>query len=95
MAERATARERPKADRKTEPDEPFLRAFGERIRAQRARRGMSRKLLAEHAGISERYITQIESGKGNISLVLLRRHALASDEQWSPPPYAKPRRHFD
>ncbi|HYH08455.1 MAG TPA: helix-turn-helix transcriptional regulator [Thermoanaerobaculia bacterium] len=58
-------------------DEAYLRAFGERIRAERARRGMSRKLLADHAGISERYITQIESGKGNISLVLLRHVASA------------------
>ncbi len=56
-------------------DEQFLRAFGERIRAERARRGMSRKLLAHHAGMSERYITQIETGKGNISLVLLRHVA--------------------
>jgi XRE family aerobic/anaerobic benzoate catabolism transcriptional regulator len=58
-------------------DDLFLRAFGERIRAERARRGMSRKLLADHAGISERYITQIESGKGNISIVLLRHVAAA------------------
>ncbi|HKO56012.1 MAG TPA: helix-turn-helix transcriptional regulator [Thermoanaerobaculia bacterium] len=55
----------------------FLRSFGERIRAERARRGMSRKLLADHAGISERYITQIESGKGNISILLLRQVAAA------------------
>ncbi len=58
-------------------DDAFLQAFGERIRAERARRGMSRKLLAHHAGISERYITQIESGKGNISIVLLRHVAAA------------------
>lgn len=58
-------------------DDAFLHAFGERIRAERARRGMSRKLLAHHAGISERYITQIESGKGNISIVLLRHVAAA------------------
>jgi XRE family transcriptional regulator, aerobic/anaerobic benzoate catabolism transcriptional regulator len=58
-------------------DDAFLHAFGERIRAERARRGMSRKLLAHHAGISERYITQIESGKGNISIVLLRHVATA------------------
>ncbi len=49
--------------------------FGERIRGERARRGMSRKLLAKHAGISERYITQLESGKGNISIVLLKQIA--------------------
>src|SRR4051794_39821266 len=53
------------SDMSTTTDSAFLRAFGDRIRAERARRGMSRKLLAHHAGISERYITQIESGKGN------------------------------
>lgn len=58
-------------------DEEYLRAFGERLRAERARRGMSRKLLAHHAGLSERYITQIESGKGNISILLLRHVAEA------------------
>lgn len=56
-------------------DEEFLRAFGVRVRAERARRGMSRRLLAHHAGISERYITQLESGKGNISILLLRHVA--------------------
>lgn len=54
-------------------DEAFLRAFGDRIRGERARRGMSRKLLADHAGISERYLTQLESGKGNVSILLLRQ----------------------
>lgn len=53
-------------------DQQFLRAFGERLRAERARRGMSRKLLAEQANVSERYVTQIESGKGNVSIVILR-----------------------
>lgn len=55
----------------------FLRALGERLRGERARRGMSRKLLAKHAGISERYITQLESGKGNVSVLLLSRIAKA------------------
>ena len=36
-------------------------------------RGMSRKVLAKVSGISERYIAQLESGKGNVSIVLLRR----------------------
>lgn len=58
-------------------DQEFLRAFGERIRGERARRGMSRRLLAQHAGISERYLTQLESGKGNVSIVLLRHVATA------------------
>jgi XRE family aerobic/anaerobic benzoate catabolism transcriptional regulator len=58
-------------------DDAFLRQFGNRIRAERARRGMSRRLLASHAGISERYLTQLESGKGNVSIVLLRHIASA------------------
>ena len=36
---------------------------------------MSRRLLAQHAGISERYLTQLESGKGNVSVLLLRHIA--------------------
>jgi XRE family transcriptional regulator, aerobic/anaerobic benzoate catabolism transcriptional regulator len=55
----------------------FLRTLGERVRGERARRGMSRKLLARHAQISERYVTQLESGKGNVSIVLLNQIASA------------------
>lgn len=58
-------------------DAAFLRAFGDRIRGERARRGMSRRLLAHHAGVSERYLTQLESGKGNVSVILLRHIAKA------------------
>lgn len=58
-------------------DEDFLRLFGDRVRGERARRGMSRKLLAEHASISERYITQLESGRGNVSILILRQIAAA------------------
>lgn len=65
------------ANPELEHDQAFLRAFGERIRGERARRGMSRKLLADHAGISERYLTQLESGKGNVSVLLLRHVATA------------------
>lgn len=58
-------------------DEEFLRSFGERVRGERARRGMSRRLLADHAGISERYISQLEAGRGNVSLLLLRQISTA------------------
>jgi XRE family aerobic/anaerobic benzoate catabolism transcriptional regulator len=51
----------------------FLEALGQRVRTMRALRGMSRKVLAKVSGISERYIAQLESGKGNVSIVLLRR----------------------
>jgi XRE family transcriptional regulator, aerobic/anaerobic benzoate catabolism transcriptional regulator len=55
----------------------FLEQLGQRVRTMRALRGMSRKVLAKVSGISERYIAQLESGKGNVSIVLLRRVANA------------------
>ncbi|HEX2655984.1 MAG TPA: helix-turn-helix transcriptional regulator [Xanthobacteraceae bacterium] len=55
----------------------FLAALGERVRMMRARRGMSRKALAKHSDVSERYLAQLEAGKGNCSIVLLRRIASA------------------
>jgi XRE family aerobic/anaerobic benzoate catabolism transcriptional regulator len=51
----------------------FLEQLGLRVRTMRGLRGMSRKVLAKVSGISERYIAQLESGKGNVSIVLLRR----------------------
>src|ERR1700751_2228202 len=56
-----------------DPESSFLEQLGQRVRTMRALRGMSRKLLAKVSGISERYIAQLESGKGNVSIVLLRR----------------------
>jgi XRE family aerobic/anaerobic benzoate catabolism transcriptional regulator len=55
------------------PESGFLEQLGRRVRTMRALRGMSRKVLARVSGISERYIAQLESGKGNVSIVLLRR----------------------
>jgi XRE family aerobic/anaerobic benzoate catabolism transcriptional regulator len=55
----------------------YLRRLGERVRILRNQRGMSRKALAAHARVSERYIAQMEAGKGNCSIVLLRRIARA------------------
>jgi XRE family transcriptional regulator, aerobic/anaerobic benzoate catabolism transcriptional regulator len=56
-----------------DPESTFLQLLGQRVRTMRALRGMSRKVLAKVSGISERYIAQLESGKGNVSIVLLRR----------------------
>jgi XRE family transcriptional regulator, aerobic/anaerobic benzoate catabolism transcriptional regulator len=56
-----------------EPETSFLEQLGQRVRTMRALRGMSRKVLAKVSDISERYIAQLESGKGNVSIVLLRR----------------------
>jgi len=54
-------------------DAAYLRRVGERVREARARRGMTRKLLARDSGVSERYIAQLEAGQGNISILLLRQ----------------------
>jgi XRE family transcriptional regulator, aerobic/anaerobic benzoate catabolism transcriptional regulator len=58
-----------------DPETGFLEQLGQRVRTMRALRGMSRKVLAKVSGISERYIAQLEGGKGNVSIVLLRRVA--------------------
>src|SRR4029077_21288805 len=56
-----------------DPETGFLEQLGQRVRTMRALHGMSRQLLAKVSGISERYIAQLESGKGNVSIMLLRR----------------------
>jgi XRE family aerobic/anaerobic benzoate catabolism transcriptional regulator len=57
----------------TSDGDHYLRHLGERVREERARRGMTRKTLARDSGLSERYLAQLESGKGNISIKLLRQ----------------------
>ncbi|MGB6237254.1 MAG: helix-turn-helix domain-containing protein, partial [Bradyrhizobium sp.] len=57
----------------SDPETGFLEQLGQRVRNMRALRGMSRKVLAKVSGISERYIAQLEAGRGNVSIVLLRR----------------------
>jgi len=59
--------------------DPYLRKLGERVRDARARHGMTRRMLAHDSGVSERYLAQLESGRGNFSIVLLRRVAAALD----------------
>jgi XRE family aerobic/anaerobic benzoate catabolism transcriptional regulator len=54
-----------------------LKVLAERVRQARARRGMTRKQLAHDSGVSERYLAQIETGKGNISVLVLRQLAKA------------------
>lgn len=55
----------------------YLPRLGERVRTVRSRRAMSRKALARHSDVSERYLAQLEGGTGNCSIVLLRRIARA------------------
>ena len=69
-----TTRAQPAASRNTDA---YLHRLGERVRTLRNQRGMTRKALAQHAKVSERYLAQLEAGQGNISIVLLRRIARA------------------
>jgi XRE family transcriptional regulator, aerobic/anaerobic benzoate catabolism transcriptional regulator len=58
-------------------DLAFLQALGQRVRLLRARRGMTRRILAAQSGVSERYISAVEAGTGNGSILLLRALAEA------------------
>jgi XRE family transcriptional regulator, aerobic/anaerobic benzoate catabolism transcriptional regulator len=49
----------------------LLREIGRVVRGERAKRGMTRKMLAKHTGTSERYLAQIEVGDGNPSVLTL------------------------
>ncbi|MBL8316684.1 MAG: helix-turn-helix transcriptional regulator [Rubrivivax sp.] len=55
----------------TEPKNPFLVTLGERVRALRARRGMTRKAVAVAADVSERHLANLEYGIGNASILVL------------------------
>ena len=55
----------------------FLAFLGKRVRELRSHRRMTRKQMSQKANVSERHLAQLESGEGNISVVLLRRIATA------------------
>src|ERR1700728_2483969 len=78
----------PKKRRETTEPEPqngdgsvaaFLTAIGGEVRRNRAKRGMTRRQLAQASETSERYLAQIESGAGNPSVSVLRAIAQALD----------------
>jgi XRE family aerobic/anaerobic benzoate catabolism transcriptional regulator len=57
----------------------YLLQLGQRVRQLRTLRGMARRVLAEASGVSERYLAQLESGKGNASIMILRAIGDAMD----------------
>ena len=61
----------------SDDDRHYLRALGEHVRDLRVRRGMTRAILARDSGVSLRYLAQLESGQGNISVLRLRQVAQA------------------
>ncbi|HEV8202410.1 MAG TPA: shikimate kinase [Candidatus Polarisedimenticolia bacterium] len=54
----------------------ILLAVGAAVRAARRGRGLTRRAVAARSGLSERFLAEIESGTGNVSL--LRLHDLAA-----------------
>jgi XRE family transcriptional regulator, aerobic/anaerobic benzoate catabolism transcriptional regulator len=59
--------------------EAFVADVGRLVRLARAKRGMTRRQLAQGSGASERYLAQIESGQGNPSVIILKSIAEALD----------------
>jgi XRE family transcriptional regulator, aerobic/anaerobic benzoate catabolism transcriptional regulator len=68
---------RSRTDTGSRADKAFGEAIGRLVRLGRAKRGMTRRQLAQDSGTSERYLAQIESGAGNPSVVVLRSVAEA------------------
>ncbi len=58
-------------DAAEEDKNPFLVGLGERVRALRSRRGMTRKAVALAADVSERHLANLEYGIGNVSVLVL------------------------
>lgn len=59
--------------------DPLQVALGSRVRRLRARRGITRKVLAQIADVSERHLANLEAGDGNPSVLILQQIAQALD----------------
>jgi len=53
-------------------DSAYLQLVGSRVRSRRRKLGISRKVLSQKSGVSERYLAELERGSGNASLLVLR-----------------------
>jgi XRE family aerobic/anaerobic benzoate catabolism transcriptional regulator len=62
-------------------DSDYLANLGQRVRALRKSQNLSRRELSERSGLSQRFIAQLETGAGNISVLRLKElmHALGDD----------------
>ncbi len=62
-------------------DKRFLRCLGHIIQASRKQRGMTQEALSEIAGVSANYLSEVERGRGNVTVLFLRRvsRALKTD----------------
>lgn len=73
----APAREQAPATDAEAERQPFLATLGERVRDARARSGLTRKAVAQAAGVSERHLANLEYGVGNPSILVLHQVATA------------------
>jgi XRE family aerobic/anaerobic benzoate catabolism transcriptional regulator len=69
------ARDPRPAATETGADDDFLARLGGKVRDARGRRGLTRKVLARDSAVSERHLAELEAGRGNISVLLLRQVA--------------------
>src|SRR6476660_5606730 len=75
----ASTRERGDAGAPRVGHAAFAAGVGRLVRLARAKRGATRRQLAQDSGASERYLAQIESGQGNPSVIILKSIADALD----------------
>ncbi len=61
-------------------DQSLLDRIAGRVRSGRKEQGLSRRALSSASGVSERYLAELEAGRGNISVLLLARIATALDQ---------------
>ncbi len=59
------------ADRRPAARTKLLQGLGAAVRARRGELGLTMRALAKKAGVSERFLAQLESGEGNISVARL------------------------
>lgn len=73
--------------------EHFLLRLGRQLRERRKLRGLSQEQLGKLAGLSTRYISLIEAGRGNLSILRLREltralgvplHEALQPDKWHP-----------
>jgi XRE family transcriptional regulator, aerobic/anaerobic benzoate catabolism transcriptional regulator len=69
------ARDPKPAVTETGAGDEFLARLGGKVRDARRRRGLTRKVLARDSAVSERHLAELEAGRGNISVLLLRQVA--------------------
>ena len=50
--------------------------IGVHVRTRRQARGLSRRMLSKISGVSERYLAQLETGNGNVTVGILHRLSL-------------------